>query len=135
MNSKSALLVQRWMLQPRVLLVLILLQFIIQFFTSVYLYKYVTNVEGDLRRVKSQYPEAMAIPRRRRSSALPTSEDNAVSDLSSRVCMCRVHTVRENKNILKNKRTRRKFPILPEAKILNSLTEETALKNFKFFFA
>ncbi|KAL0109814.1 hypothetical protein PUN28_013465 [Cardiocondyla obscurior] len=84
MNSKSALLVQRWMLQPRVLLVLILLQFIIQFFASVYLYKYVTNVESDLRRIKSQYqPEA--IPRRRRSSALPTAEDNAVSDLSSRI--------------------------------------------------
>ncbi|XP_077274980.1 uncharacterized protein LOC143904292 isoform X2 [Temnothorax americanus] len=86
MNSKSALLVQRWMLQPRVLLALILLQFIIQFFTSVYLYKYVTNVESDLRRVKSQYPaEAVAIPRRRRSSALPTAEDNAVSDISSRI--------------------------------------------------
>ncbi|XP_025993328.1 uncharacterized protein LOC105200153 isoform X2 [Solenopsis invicta] len=85
MNSKSALLVQRWMLQPRVLLALILLQFIIQFFTSAYLYKYVTNVESDLRRVKSQYPpETVAIPRRRRSSALPTAEDNAVSDLSSR---------------------------------------------------
>lgn len=87
MNSKSALLVQRWMLQPRVLLALILLQFIIQFFTSAYLYKYVTNVESDLRRIKSEYPpEAVAIPRRRRSSALPTAEDNAVSDISSRVC-------------------------------------------------
>ncbi|EFN84578.1 Gliomedin [Harpegnathos saltator] len=86
MNSKSALLVQRWMLQPRVLLVLILLQFIIQFFTSVYLYKYVTNVESDLRLVKSRYPlEGAAIPRRKRSSALPIAEDNAVSDLSSRI--------------------------------------------------
>ncbi|XP_072742772.1 uncharacterized protein [Anoplolepis gracilipes] len=86
MNGKSALLVQRWMLQPRVLLVLILLQFIIQFFTSVYLYKYVTNVERDLRLVKSQYPpETVALPRRRRSSALPTGEDNAVSDISSRI--------------------------------------------------
>lgn len=84
MNSKSALLVQRWMLQPRVLLVLVLLQFIIQFFTSVYLYKYVTNVESDLRLVKSQF-ESAAIPRRKRSSALPIAEDNAVSDLSSRV--------------------------------------------------
>ncbi|XP_011639692.2 LOW QUALITY PROTEIN: gliomedin [Pogonomyrmex barbatus] len=86
MNSKSALLVQRWMLQPRVLLVLILLQFIIQFFTSAYLYKYVTNVESDLRLVKSQHsPETVAIPRRRRSSALPTAEDNAVSDIASRI--------------------------------------------------
>ncbi|XP_011061242.1 PREDICTED: uncharacterized protein LOC105150086 isoform X2 [Acromyrmex echinatior] len=85
MNSKSALLVQRWILQPRVLLVLVLLQFIIQFFTSVYLYKYITNVESDLHRVKSLYPpEAVAVPRRRRSSALPTSEDNAVSDIASR---------------------------------------------------
>lgn len=88
MNSKSALLVQRWMLQPRMLLVLILLQFIIQFFTSVYLYKYVTNVESDLRLVKSRYAfESAAIPRRKRSSALPIAEDNAVSDLSSRVCV------------------------------------------------
>lgn len=87
MNSKSALLVQRWMLQPRVLLVLILLQFIIQFFTSVYLYKYVTNVESDLRLIKSQYPfKRTAFLRRKRSSALPIAEDNAVSDLSSRVC-------------------------------------------------
>lgn len=79
MNSKSALLVQRWMLQPRVLLILILLQFIIQFFTSIYLYKYVANVESDLRLVKSQYPlETVALPRRRRSSALPIGEDNAV---------------------------------------------------------
>lgn len=86
MNSKSALLVQRWMLQPRLLLVLILLQFIIQFFTSVYLYKYVTNVESDLRLVKSQYPsKTVALSRRRRSSALLTGEDNAVSDISSRV--------------------------------------------------
>lgn len=85
MNSKSALLVQRWMLQPRVLLILILLQFIIHFFTFVYLYKYVTNVDNDLRAVRGRYPETMAIPRRRRSSALPTAEDNAVSDLSSRV--------------------------------------------------
>ncbi|XP_050455183.1 uncharacterized protein LOC126853449 [Cataglyphis hispanica] len=86
MNSKSALLVQRWMLQPRLLLVLILLQFIIQFFTSVYLYKYVTNVESDLRLVKSQYPsKTVALSRRRRSSALLTGEDNAVSDISSRI--------------------------------------------------
>ncbi|XP_012525384.1 uncharacterized protein LOC105830548 isoform X2 [Monomorium pharaonis] len=86
MNSKSALLVQRWMLQPRVLLALVLLQFIIQFFTSAYLYKYVASVESDLRRVKSEYPpEAAAIPRRRRSSALPTAEDNAVSDIASRI--------------------------------------------------
>jgi hypothetical protein len=86
MNSKSALLIQRWMLQPRVLLILIVLQFIIQFFTSIYLYKYVTNVESDLRLVKSQYSsDTVAIPRRKRSSALPTAEDNAVSDISSRV--------------------------------------------------
>ncbi|XP_014482592.1 PREDICTED: uncharacterized protein LOC106748509 isoform X2 [Dinoponera quadriceps] len=84
MNSKSALLVQRWMLQPRVLLALISLQFIIQFFTSVYLYKYVTNVESDLRVVKSRHPFE-TIPRRKRSSALPIAEDNAVSDLSSRI--------------------------------------------------
>ncbi|XP_070149471.1 uncharacterized protein [Polyergus mexicanus] len=83
MNSKSALLVQRWMLQPRLLLALILLQFIIQFFTSVYLYKYITNVESDLRLVKRQYPPALS--RRRRSSALLTGEDNAVSDISSRI--------------------------------------------------
>jgi len=99
MNSKSALLVQRWILQPRVLLVLVLLQFIIQFFTSVYLYKYITNVESDLRRVKSLYPpEAVAIPRRRRSSALPTSEENAVSDIASRVCKI------ARENVLKNLR-------------------------------
>ncbi|XP_020286839.1 gliomedin-like isoform X2 [Pseudomyrmex gracilis] len=85
MNSKSALLVQRWMLQPRVLLILILLQFIIHFFTFVYLYKYVTNIENDLRAVRGRYSETIAIPRRRRSSALPTAEDNAVSDLSSRI--------------------------------------------------
>lgn len=108
MNSKSALLVQRWMLQPRLLLVLILLQFIIQFFTSVYLYKYVTNVESDLRLVKSQYPsKTVALSRRRRSSALLTGEDNAVSDISSRVrikYICNSYIYKKNR-FNKKKRT------------------------------
>lgn len=101
MSSKSVFLVQRWMLQPRMLLVLILLQFIIQFFTSAYLYKYVANVENDLRLIKDQYP--LAIPRRRRSSALPTAEDNTVSDISSRVCE-RLATSNAKEITLKNNR-------------------------------
>ncbi|KAG7189036.1 hypothetical protein KM043_008629 [Ampulex compressa] len=84
MYEKSALSLHRGMVQPRMLLVLILIQFLIQFFTSTYLYTYMVNVETDLRILQNNEcgRHAEKFTRRKRSSALPIAEDNAVSDTS-----------------------------------------------------
>lgn len=71
------------MLQPWSLFFLILIQFAVQFLTSIYLYNYVLHVESDVRIMQKQdILEAEKLIRRKRSSALPMAEDNKVSDTS-----------------------------------------------------
>ncbi|XP_015188662.1 PREDICTED: uncharacterized protein LOC107072878 isoform X2 [Polistes dominula] len=87
MNEKNRMVkLDNGMLQPRMLLYLILAQFFLQLFTSVYLYTYVVSVERELRIIRSGECEGSQqnekFIRRRRSSALPTAGDNAVSDIS-----------------------------------------------------
>ncbi|XP_035720622.1 gliomedin-like isoform X1 [Vespa mandarinia] len=96
MNGKNTVKLDNGMLQPRILLYLILAQFFLQFFTSVYLYTYVVSVESELRIIRSgeceRSQENEKFIRRRRSSALPTTGDNAVSDISR---------IREDKELAK----------------------------------
>ena len=83
MERKSSIKSTQWMLQPWSLFFLILIQFAVQFLTSIYLYNYIVHVESDIRMTQKQdILEAEKLIRRKRSSALPMAEDNKVSDTS-----------------------------------------------------
>lgn len=87
MEKKASVKSTRWILQPWSLLFLILIQFLVQFLTSIYLYTYVAHVETDVLIMRNQdFLETEKLVRRKRSSALPVTEDNKVSD-TSRVCI------------------------------------------------
>ena len=87
MEKKTSMKSTHWILQPWSLLFLILLQFLVQFLTSIYLYTYVAHVETNVLIMQKQdFLESEKLIRRKRSSALPVTEDNKVSD-TSRVCM------------------------------------------------
>lgn len=69
------------MLQPWSLLFLILIQFLVQSLTSMYLYTYISRVETNV--VENQeFLKADRLLRRKRSSTLPVTEDNKVADTS-----------------------------------------------------
>lgn len=86
MDKKVSTKPARWMLQPWNILFLILVQFLVQFLISVYLYTYVARVETDLLVMRNQeFFGTEKLIRRKRSSALPVTEDNKLSD-ASRVC-------------------------------------------------
>ncbi|KOX68789.1 Lachesin [Melipona quadrifasciata] len=81
MEKKASMKSSQWILQPWSLLFLILIQFLIQFLTSIYLYTYVARVETDILIMQNQeFLETEKLVRRKRSSALPVTEDNKVSD-------------------------------------------------------
>ncbi|XP_015431074.1 PREDICTED: uncharacterized protein LOC107187475 [Dufourea novaeangliae] len=83
MERKVSIKLAQRMLQPWNLFLLILLQFLIQFLTSVYLYTYVARVETDVYAMRNQdILEPERLIRRKRNSALPVTEDNKVSDIS-----------------------------------------------------
>ena len=83
MERKSSIKSVQWMLQPWSLFFFILIQFAVQFLTSIYLYNYIVQVESDIRIMQKQdILEAEKLIRRKRSSALPMAEDNKVSDTS-----------------------------------------------------
>ncbi|CAL7948986.1 unnamed protein product [Xylocopa violacea] len=83
MEKKTSKKSTQWILQPWSLLLLILIQLLIQFLTSMYLYTYVSRVEMDLLIMQNQdFLEIEKVVRRKRSSALPVTEDNKVSDTS-----------------------------------------------------
>lgn len=87
MERKYSAKSTQWILQPWCLFLLILIQFLAQFLTSIYLYNYVTHVETDIRIMKNRDIQATEkVIRQKRSSALPVTEDNKVSD-TSRVCI------------------------------------------------
>lgn len=87
MEKKTSMKSTHWILQPWSLLFLILIQFLVQFLTSIYLYTYVAHVETNVLIMQKQdFLESEKLIRRKRSSALPVTEDNKVSD-TSRVCM------------------------------------------------
>lgn len=90
MEKKASMKSTQWILQPWSLLFLILIQFLIQFLTSIYLYTYVARVETDILIMQNQeFLETEKLVRRKRSSALPVTEDNKVSD-QSRVCIIKM---------------------------------------------
>ena len=90
MEKKASIKSTQWILQPWSLLFLILIQFLIQFLTSIYLYTYVARVETDILIMQNQeFLETEKLVRRKRSSALPVTEDNKVSD-QSRVCIIKM---------------------------------------------
>lgn len=90
MEKKASMKSTQWILQPWSLLFLILIQFLIQFLTSIYLYTYVARVETDIFIMQNQeFLETEKLVRRKRSSALPVTEDNKVSD-QSRVCIIKM---------------------------------------------
>ncbi|XP_068986709.1 uncharacterized protein [Bombus flavifrons] len=83
MEKKASMKSTRWILQPWSLLFLILIQFLVQFLTSIYLYTYVAHVETNVLIMRNQdFLETEKLIRRKRSSALPVTEDNKVSDTS-----------------------------------------------------
>lgn len=87
MEKKTSMKSTHWILQPWSLLFLILIQFLVQFLTSIYLYTYVAHVETNVLIMQKQdFLESEKLIRRKRSSALPVTEDNKVSD-TSRVYM------------------------------------------------
>uniref|UniRef100_V9IBQ6 Collagen alpha-1(IX) chain n=1 Tax=Apis cerana TaxID=7461 RepID=V9IBQ6_APICE len=83
MEKKTSMKSTHWILQPWSLLFLILIQFLVQFLTSIYLYTYVAHVETNVLIMQKQdFLESEKLIRRKRSSALPVTEDNKVSDTS-----------------------------------------------------
>ncbi|XP_076234512.1 uncharacterized protein LOC143179263 isoform X2 [Calliopsis andreniformis] len=82
MERKSMKSIQ-WILQPQSLFSLILIQFLIQFLTSIYLYNYVSHMETDICVMQNRNNlEIEKLTRQKRSSAVPVTEDNKVSDAS-----------------------------------------------------
>lgn len=80
-----------WILLPWSIFLLIIIQFLIQLLINIYLYTYVARVESDVFNLRNQdLLEIQKLERRKRSSALPVTEDNKVSD-TSRVCMIDIH--------------------------------------------
>lgn len=71
--------------QPRMIYYLIFVQFLLQVIAFIYLYLYVVRVDSDLKilnKMGCQQPvENESLIRRKRSSALPAAEDNAVLEV------------------------------------------------------
>ncbi|XP_076630956.1 uncharacterized protein LOC143346601 [Colletes latitarsis] len=83
MQRKISIKSTYWILQPWSLFSLILIQFLIQFLMSIYLYTYVARVETDVHIMQDHdILENEKLIRRKRNSALPVTEDNKVSDTS-----------------------------------------------------
>ncbi|XP_043280987.1 uncharacterized protein [Venturia canescens] len=73
-------------LQTKLLIYLVLSQFVAQFVTFVYLYAYVTKLEFHIRAFEAEMRNDsnsfdVTMTRRKRSSAVPAAEDNSVPDM------------------------------------------------------
>ena len=73
------------MQQPKMIYYLIFVQFLLQVIAFFYLYLYVVRVDTDLKILNKtechQLMEDESLIRRKRSSALPAAEDNAVLEV------------------------------------------------------
>ncbi|XP_076175562.1 uncharacterized protein LOC143150891 isoform X2 [Ptiloglossa arizonensis] len=83
MDRKTYTKSTHWVLQPWSLFFLILVQFLVQFLTSFYLYMYVAHVETDVHIMQNHNVlHTEKLIRTKRNSALPVTEDNKVLDTS-----------------------------------------------------